>query len=109
MNRFLCLLLIVLCSCSSTKLPKGTNGEQQRTVDSIRDLGTAVEAFKLANNRYPVVTSGNVEELQDELVPKFLAELRYHDGWENKLEYYCLKPDGPYFIISLGADKERDV
>jgi Bacterial type II secretion system protein G. len=109
MRKILYLLLIVISACSTVQSSKGTKGEQEKTVDAIRDLGTAIEAYKLANNHYPEVSSGDVEKLRDKLVPKYLKELRYHDGWGNKLEYYCLKPEGPYYIISLGADKERDV
>lgn len=102
--------LIVLMACSTFQSSsKKIKGEQYKTVDAIRDLGTAVEAYNLANDRYPVLSSGNIEELRDELVPKFLSELRYDDGWGNKIEYYCLKPEGPYYIISFGADKERDI
>src|SRR5262245_46333640 len=109
MRKILFLFLILVTACSSFHGSTTKTNEQEQTVDAIRDLGTAIEAYKLANDHYPVNTSGNLEELQDKLVPKYLKELRYQDGWGNQLEYYCLKTEGPYFIISLGSDKERDV
>ena len=108
-NILFCFLILIIGCTSHHESATTTKSEQEKTVDAMRDLGTAVEAYKLANNHYPVVSSGNVEELRDIFVPKYLKELRYHDGWGNKLEYYCLKQEGPYFIISLGSDKERDV
>jgi hypothetical protein len=83
--------------------------EQRRTVDVIRDLGTAIEAYKLVHGTYPLGKTGHLEEIEPLLVPKFLSKLHNEDGWGNEIEYYCLKPEGPYYIVSLGSDKERDV
>ena len=78
-------------------------------MDVIRDIGTAIEAYKLTNGRYPVSSTGHVEQIEDKLVPEFLEDMDDDDGWGNEIEYYCLNPEGPYYVISLGSDKERDV
>ena len=101
------LVLVLFSACFVFRPSKQI--QQARTVDAIRDLGTAIEAYKLNNDRYPVLTSGHVSELESELVPRYLRKLRDTDGWGAGIEYYCSKPEGPYYIISLGSDKERDV
>jgi hypothetical protein len=78
-------------------------------VEAIRAIGTAVEAYKLVHGQYPILETGHVEAIEDQLVPRFLTRLPEEDGWGNEIEYYNMKPEGPYFIISLGADKVRDV
>jgi type II secretory pathway pseudopilin PulG len=113
MRRILVLLILIglLGGCSvfrgSSKAPKVV--QQEKTVDAIRDLGTAIEAYKLVEGKYPVATSGHIEEIKGLLVPKYLASFPEEDGWGNEIEYYCAQPEGPYYIISLGSDKERDV
>jgi type II secretory pathway pseudopilin PulG len=105
------ILIVTLTGCSVFRgsSSKATVAEQQKTVDAIRDIGTAIEAYKLVAGKYPVASSGHVEEIEDHLVPKYLAAFPEKDGWGNELEYYCVQPEGPYYIISLGSDKERDV
>lgn len=82
---------------------------QERTVDAIRDIGTAIEAYKLNAGHYPVSTSGHTDEISALLVPRYLKFFPEEDGWGNEIEYYCMTPEGPYYIISLGSDEERDV
>jgi hypothetical protein len=110
-RTFLIVILLFISGCSIFRGSSQNTGKspQLKTVDAIRDIGTAVEAYKLANGSYPVVSSGEIEELQGILVPKFLSEFHSKDAWGNSLEYYCLKQDGPYFIISLGSDHNRDI
>jgi len=36
--------------------------KQTKTVDVIRDIGTAVEAYKLVHGSYPIGMSGHLEE-----------------------------------------------
>ena len=110
MRRLLFASLILLAACSvfrSSSEKKVIN--QTRTVDVIRDVGTAIEAYKLANGTYPIGKTGHLEEIEPFLVPNFIKTLLREDGWGNEIEYYCLNPEGPYYIISLGSDKERDV
>jgi type II secretory pathway pseudopilin PulG len=110
-NIFLLMAVILLMAgCSVFRgSSKATLAQQEKTVDAIRDIGTAIEAYKLVAGKYPVASSGHVEEIQDLLVPKYIGKFPEEDGWGNELEYYCVQPEGPYYIISLGSDKERDV
>src|SRR5687768_5569065 len=103
-------LVLVLAGCTIFQRAEQRKiDEQAKTIDAMRDVGTAIEAYKLANGKYPVASSGHLEQIEGQLVPLFLRELPEEDGWGNELEYYCRNPEGPYFIISLGADKTRDV
>jgi hypothetical protein len=110
LRHLLFAFLVLLSACSVFRgFSERTVTEQTSTVDVIRDLGTAIEAYKLANETFPLGNTGHLEEIEPLLVPKFLSKLRRDDGWGNEIEYYCLNPEGPYYIISLGSDKERDV
>ncbi|MCI0413081.1 type II secretion system protein GspG [bacterium] len=102
--------LILLAACSVFRSSsKNRVIKQSKTVDAIRDLGTAVEAYKLVYGTYPIGKTGHLEEIEAQLEPRFLRKMSEEDGWGNEVEYYCLNPEGPYYIISLGSDKERDV
>ena len=111
LKAFLFVCLVVMMSgCSVFRgSSKATAKQQTDTVEAIRAVGTAVEAYHLNNGRYPVLTDGHAEKIESLLVPHYLERLPDEDGWGNEIEYYCAKPDGPYYIISLGSDKDRDV
>jgi type II secretory pathway pseudopilin PulG len=110
LRNLLFAFLILLTACSVFRSSSENRAlEQTKTVDAIRDLGTAIEAYKLANESYPLGKTGHLEEIEPFLVPKFITTLAREDGWGNEIEYYCLNTEGPYYIISLGSDKERDV
>lgn len=103
-------VVFLLNACSGFRGTRGaTTEQQQKTVETIRALGTAVEAFKLAEGHYPVSTKGEVEEIRRYIYPTYVSTLPEEDGWGNDIEYYCAQPEGPYYIISFGSDKERDV
>src|SRR5688572_31206456 len=99
-------LLFILSGCTifrrseqRTSDEQRTIDEQAKTVDAMRDVGTAIEAYKMANGKYPISSSGHLEAIESELVPLFLRDLPEEDGWGNELEYYCQNPEGPYYII----------
>ena len=110
MRNLLFASVILLTGCSVFRSTSENRViHQSKTVDVIRDLGTAIEAYKLVHGSYPIAKTGHLEEIEDQIVPKFVSRMPEVDGWGNDLEYYCLNPEGPYYIISLGSDKERDV
>lgn len=110
MRNLLFASLIFLAACSVFRSPSENRAiNQAKTVDAIRDLGTSIEAYKLVQGTYPLGRTGHLEEIEVLLVPKYVSIMPRDDGWGNEIEYYCLNPEGPYYIISLGSDKERDV
>ena len=112
MRHFFLLIFMIslMAGCSVFRgSSKATRLQQEKTVDAIRDIGTAIEAYKLVAGKYPVSSSGHLEKIENLLVPKYLSALPEEDGWDNDIEYYCVQPEGPYYIISVGSDKERDV
>jgi type II secretory pathway pseudopilin PulG len=109
-------IILILCAalaisaCSVFRGSFKSDGDQQKkTVDVMRDIGTAVEAFKLNTGHYPVSTDGEVDDIKHLLVPEYIDSVTERDGWGTEIEYYCAKPEGPYYVISLGSDKDRDV
>ena len=113
MRRILLLCFVVVFVSSGCSIFKNSSerriAEQEETVDVIRDIGTAIEAYKLSKGSYPVSSDGHLEKIEDLLVPEFLEDFDDDDGWGTEIEYYCQNPEGPYYLISLGSDKERDV
>jgi len=78
---------------------------QERTLSSIRTVGTLVEAYGRDNNKvYPRAES--MEELQTLLTPKYGSGIPLLDAWGNDLRYGCADDQcSGYAITSSGADR----
>ena len=73
----------------------------------IRSIGTAIEAYSIDNNRYPV-TDGwqSAEALVESLQPVYIRTLPLIDGWGHEFHVYS---DGEtYVLVSAGKDGELD-
>ena len=72
----------------------------KQTAADIRTLATALEAFAVDNNRYPVVP--NVAGLEALISPTYIRKMPEKDAWDRPLEYTS---DGRHYrITSGGAD-----
>jgi type II secretion system protein G len=97
-------------------------GKQKRTMADMRSLATAIEAYAVDNNAYPLgtcqtgafVTLGTAMNDQSltVLVPTYIAVPPRRDGWGNFLFYGTegpAPPTGPdqYNLTSYGRDNAR--
>src|SRR6185295_6742843 len=60
-------------------------GKQKRTLADIRTIGTAIEAYAVDTNVYPL--SGDLPALAAVLEPVYIRTLPRKDGWGNPLIY----------------------
>ena len=74
----------------------------------LRAIATAVEAFHIDYNTYPLETEGNIENIRSQVEPTYIRKLPSLDAWGNPLVYRCMESKGPYWIISYGADGKPD-
>ena len=74
-------------------------GKQKRTMADTKSIATAVEAFRVDHNAYPVADT--VEELAAQLSP-YLKNVPKVDGWSHPFQV-ASRADG-YLIYSFGKD-----
>ena len=104
---FSILLSFTALSCGIFQSEQKVN---EQTISTIRQIGTAIEAYAAANNgKYPVNQGGEISALKPLLVPKFIANLSGRDGSGHPIKYYCFHETGPYYIIALGEDHKEDL
>ena len=73
-----------------------------RTLDDLRTIAGAAEAYATDNNHYPAAAS--IEELRTVLEPTYVRTLPLKDFWGNPFVWHT-SPDGQHYrIISTGAD-----
>ena len=82
--------------------------QRKQTIADMRAIGTAVEAFFIDYNAYPLEKEGKIENLRSKVEPNYIRELPLQDAWGNPFFYRCVEPRGPYWIISHGADGMPD-
>ncbi len=91
-------------------------GKQKRTMSDMRALATAVEAYAVDNNVYPVANAGcsglytTVGTQADDnsftkLTPTYIAQPPKIDGWGNFIFYSVDSNGNNYSIVSAGRDK----
>lgn len=78
--------------------------KQLRTKADIRAACTSIEAFSVDSNHYPSGKTGRLADLVTSVEPKYIKKLPLIDGWGNEFKYYLATDQGPYWIISYGAD-----
>jgi hypothetical protein len=79
-------------------------GRQRRTMNDIRSLATALEAYAIDHNAYPSTGAAWVDAitLTDKLLPDYIRTLPATDGWDNPLRVWT---DGEHYrIVSPGKD-----
>lgn len=81
-------------------------GRARKTMSDMRAIGAALEAYAVDNNQYPVVLSGEIKSLVSVVQPTYIRALPLSDAWGGAFRYYCLKPEGPYWVIAYGQDVE---
>src|SRR5437868_6308271 len=91
---------VLLYSCSFFHHSRSNQYLQHETIEAIRDIGVACEAYHFNNHKYIVNDSGKIETLEPLLVPTYLKKMPMKDGWGRSLEYFCVDEKGPYYIIS---------
>ena len=75
------------------------------TMQRMRAVRTAVEAYAGAHNAWPQAKS--MEELRDLVQPQFIKMLPMRDSW-GTVFIYELDPNVGYRLVSAGADREFD-
>jgi len=103
----LILFAFAAASCGLVESEKQLNDQ---TIETIREVGRAIEAYAAANNgKYPVEQTGEISAIKPKLVPHFAPYLKEVDGSRHPIRYYCFHDTGPYYIIALGEDHKEDV
>ncbi len=73
-----------------------------QTLDDMRSIATAAEAYDTDNNRYPAAAS--MEDLRKFLEPTYIRTLPAKDFWGNDFVWH-ISPDAQHYrIISAGAE-----
>jgi len=82
---------------------------QKRTMDYMRSIGTAVEAYAVDHDRYPAlnVPDAPASALEAYLTPVYMRNVPSHDGWGQELRYVS-GGGAHYTIYSFGADGKKD-
>jgi type II secretion system protein G len=94
-------------------------GKQKRTMSDMRALATAIEAYAVDNNVYPVATAAGTcasglytttsvtlaTQSFSNLSPTYIAQAPKIDGWGTFLAYGSDTPGNNYVIASGGRDK----
>ena len=75
-------------------------GKQKRTMADLRSIGTAVEAYAVDRNVYPVAET--IADLGEVLVPQYLERIPAMDGWQRPFQVQS-NPEN-YLIYSFGKD-----
>lgn len=71
------------------------------TMVSMRNLGTALEAYNVDHDRYP--ETENLHDLAQILEPDYIEQVDRYDGWGRSFLY--LSTGSSYRILSGGADR----
>jgi general secretion pathway protein G len=90
-------------------------GKQKRTMSDMRALATAIEAYAVDNNVYPVPTAGCAGLFTTastpldsgsftRLSPTYIAQPPVFDGWGRSNQYGLAADFNSYAIRSLGRD-----
>lgn len=75
----------------------------EKTMEDLRTVATAAEAYATDENRYPI--AGAYEDLRPILSPTYIKTLPEADAWGTPIVYVSA-PDGQHYrFISAGADK----
>jgi len=84
------------------------HGPEQRTMNDIRSIATAIEAYTIDNDAYPCPHDGIVplEGLRSMLEPIYIKTMPREDGWGNPILFSC-SPQG-YGLVSFGPDGNPD-
>ena len=97
-------------------------GKQKRTMSDMRALATAIEAYAVDNNNYPVAganncnpgiyTSDNENSLATNsftnLTPTYIANPPKIDGWGRFMLYALAAPPSQYRVRSMGREGAVD-
>ena len=75
-------------------------GKQKRTMADLRSIGTAIEAYSIDNNQYPVVTT--MANLETSIEPLYIRTAPEDDGWGRTFVVSCAS--GEYTVCSGGKD-----
>jgi general secretion pathway protein G len=89
-------------------------GKQKRTMSDMRALATAVEAYAVDNNNYPVAACGAgvytvagatlTTASFTNLSPTYIAQAPLKDGWQHFYTYSLSADSQAYNIRSLGRN-----
>ena len=75
-------------------------GKQKRTMADLRSIGTAVEAYAVDNNNYPV--AADAASLSSSVAPIYIKTMPTKDGWSYTLQ--VTSTASSYTLYSTGKD-----
>jgi hypothetical protein len=82
-------------------LQAGDKGKQKKTMEAMKEIGTAIESYKTDYGKSPAGES--LSDLQSILAPIYIKSLPLRDAWGNDL-LYKKTGKGTYMIASPGKD-----
>jgi type II secretory pathway pseudopilin PulG len=106
--RWLLLLLAFITSIIIQNLYLAIQrGYQKRNLADMRAIGTAIEAYGVDHQSYPISDS-NVSEIHTYLEPTYMKKVPLKDKWGNLFLYRSY--DGQsYTLTSFGKDHKQDL
>jgi type II secretion system protein G len=100
----LLIVVAIIGIISAIAIPNLLNaidrGKQKRSMADMRSIGTAVEAYAVDNNVFPVTAS--MATLSSFLVPQYVKTLPMTDGWNNSFAVDAVATQ--YTLTSYGRD-----
>ena len=75
-------------------------GKQKRTMADMRSVGTAIEAYAVDTNKYPIAT--DTATLQTAVQPIYIKNMPTADGWANT--FVVASAATEYTVYSTGKD-----
>jgi hypothetical protein len=83
--------------------PSGDKDRIAKTVEEIRTLATALDAYAVDYNRYP---AGTLDDLEKVLVPTYVERMPRLDAWETPFRVEVTEDAMNCRITSAGADRK---
>lgn len=85
-----------------TSVASQNRSHARSTYAEMNVIVKACEAYAVDHNQYPDVET--MQQLKDQLQPKYIRLLRMTDGWENEFRYQVSDDKQSYWLGSAGSD-----
>ncbi len=81
-------------------------GRQERSIEDINTIATAIEAYRVDNGLYPAGLT-STHDLDELLTPTYLQMVPRVDGWRTPYAVWSSNDGTAYSIVSFGYDKSE--